>query len=317
MDIVGIGYPVMDCLVRMNRLPKTDGASDLLESSWQGGGMIATGLVAAAVLGAQCGMLGVVGGDGYGQFCLEDLQRNGVDTSRLAVDQKESTFLTFVLSETEKGGRSFVGKPGTHRKLRPDELDESYIGGAEYLFLSSMDEIDVAACRIARKHGVRVFVDADVYDEAILRHLDLIDALVASEDFYKGRFQDESYEANCRTLQRCGPEIVVVTLGARGMRGVYRDEYLALNAFKVAVRDTTGAGDVFHGAFLYGMLQGWPGERVARFASAVSAIKCTRLGGRAGIPDTKTAERFCETGEIDYAEINKRVLMYQNGRMRA
>ena len=76
------------------------------------------------------------------------------------------------------------------------------------------------------------------------------------------------------------------------------------------VVDTVGAGDVFHGAFVAGLLQGWSVKDICRFASAVSAIKITRQGGRAGIPDMKTVQHFLETGEIDYKEIDERVKFY-------
>ena len=93
--------------------------------------------------------------------------------------------------------------------------------------------------------------------------------------------------------------------------GVYGDKFFKIPAFKVDVVDTTGAGDVFHGAFIYGLLQGWDIEYTAKFSSAVSAIKCTRLGGRAGIPNLATVERFLEDGTIDYADIDNRVDFYR------
>ena len=75
--------------------------------------------------------------------------------------------------------------------------------------------------------------------------------------------------------------------------------------------DTTGAGDVYHGAFIYGLLQGWDAQKTARFSNAVSAIKCTRMGGRAAIPTFETVTKFLETGVIDYEEIDKRVARYR------
>lgn len=82
------------------------------------------------------------------------------------------------------------------------------------------------------------------------------------------------------------------------------------NGYAVSVVDTTGAGDVFHGAFIYGLLQGWTAKRCARWSSAVSAIKVTRLGGRAGIPDAAMTEKFLETGEIDGGPLDARARWY-------
>ena len=94
---------------------------------------------------------------------------------------------------------------------------------------------------------------------------------------------------------------------------MYGENSFELPAFKVNVVDTTGAGDVFHGAFDYAYLQGWDVKKCARFASGASAIKCTRPGGRAGIPDLLTLTRFLEEGVIDYTEIDERVRHYKQG----
>ena len=110
-----------------------------------------------------------------------------------------------------------------------------------------------------------------------------------------------------------GPKIVIFTFGADGCKGVYGDKYFEMPAFKVNVVDTTGAGDVFHGAFDAFYLMGYDVEECARMATGVSAIKCTCPGGRSGIPTIDVLTKYLETGEIDYAEINERVKHYENG----
>ena len=95
--------------------------------------------------------------------------------------------------------------------------------------------------------------------------------------------------------------------------GLSAEGYFELPAYQVEVVDTVGAGDVYHGAFLAGLLQGWTVEKTAQFSSAVSAIKCTRIGGRAAIPDMETVKDFMETGEINYTEIDRRVEFYKRG----
>jgi sulfofructose kinase len=114
--------------------------------------------------------------------------------------------------------------------------------------------------------------------------LPLVDVLIASERFppaYTG--QEDPVQAGRSLLER-GPEIVVVTLGAEGCLCLWEDQAIYVPGFQVDVVDTTGAGDAFHGAFLYGLLQGWELECTVVFANAVAAINCTRLSGRAGLP---------------------------------
>jgi len=224
------------------------------------------------------------------------------------------TNFTIVLSESEKKSRSFISKDGNRRALRSDELDEAFIAQAKYILVTEMDENTVAACKIARKNGVKVVVDADIYECRTIEHIELIDIFIASEFFYQDMYKKGTYQENCAEICRMGPEISIITLGARGCVGFFRGEYLELPAFTdIHVVDTTGAGDVFHGAFIYGLLQNWDGHRIAKFASAVSAIKCTRLGGRAGIPDVLTVERFINTGVIDENNLEKRSQMYRRG----
>ena len=134
----------------------------------------------------------------------------------------------------------------------------------------------------------------------------MIDVFICSEFFFEGMFgaerSDEALEKGLRELCGRGCEIAVVTLGAKGCAGVSKDGLFRLPAFTgIHVADSTGAGDTFHGAFIYGLLQGWSAEKTARFSSAVSAIKCTVPGGRAGIPDLETVMHFLETGEINTA----------------
>lgn len=95
-------------------------------------------------------------------------------------------------------------------------------------------------------------------------------------------------------LARLGPSCVGLTLGPGGSVLRYHDEIVHVPGFPVPVVDTTGAGDVFHGAFLYGFLQGWEAGDILRFANAVSALKCTCLGGLTGIPRLADVIRFLD-----------------------
>ena len=315
VDIVGIGYPVMDCLLSIPRIPAPNSGVGLLEQSWQGGGMIATGLATASTLGASAGIYGIAGDDQYGHFCRRDLASNGVDTSHLLTDSNKSTFISFVLCAKETKSRSFIGKQGSHRRLSADELDDEYILGAKYLFVTAMDEASVAACKLAKANKIKTFIDANAYDDRTMSHLGLIDYLVGSEDFYMGALNQKPYNEGCRILSGAGPETVVITLGESGCVYLSGGVYKEAPSYNVEVIDTCGAGDVYHGAFLYALTKNWDIDRTVSFSSAVAAISCTRLGGRAGIPTAAVAERFMETGEIDYSQIDKRVEMYRKGVM--
>lgn len=312
IEVVGIGTPVMDLLIHTQKVPSAEGLNLLEECSWQGGGKVTSALAALGRLGVETGIVGVIGGDWYGKFQLEDFKRHHVDTSRLAVDPGGETPFCICLSDRETRNRSFIGRRSILRDLTMEDLDRDYITQGRYIHLSHMDPVVRQAAVWAREKGIGVVFDADHYREEIAGNYDAIDVFIASEYYYRAVFRDDDYERNCRTIQEKGPGIVVFTFGERGCLGVYGDSFFKQPAFEVPVMDTTGAGDVFHGAFIYGLLQGWSIEETARFSGAVSAIKCTRVGGRAGIPDRAAVERFLKDGTIDYTDIDRRVAFYRN-----
>ena len=312
-DVVGIDMPCLDFAVNVDHFPEPNGGERIRELSWQGGGKVATGLVAAARLGAKCAVLGAVGSDGYGRFSEKDFIRHGIDTSGLLTREGSSTSLSVVLSNRETMGRAIIYNLGTAEKMTKDELPLEAVKNARYLHLAMLDDVAVEAAKAAREAGVKVFLDADSYSDELGDFIPMVDVFVASEFVYDAMFEDRDYEANCRSVMERGPEIVVFTFGEKGCVGLSAEGYFELPAYRVAVVDTVGAGDVYHGAFLAGLLQGWTVEKTAQFSSAVSAIKCTRIGGRAAIADMETVKHFMETGEINYTEIDRRVEFYKRG----
>lgn len=310
-QIAGYDMPCVDLAVNVDVFPKPNGGTGIRALSWQGGGKVATGMAAAARLGADCAMLGAVGGDDYGKFCLADFLRHGIDISGMRVRENETTSLSVVLSDRETGGRSILYKKGGAENLAVEELDDDILSDCEWFFISHITAASLEAAGRAKRAGAKVLIDADSYSSGLMDHIGLIDALVASEFFHDAVFRDKNYEENCKKLASMGPSIAVVTLGAKGCVG-YSGEtgFFSLPAYEVDVQDTVGAGDVFHGAYLMGLLRGYDALEAARLATAVSCIKCTRIGGRAGIPDLKTAEVFLRTGKIDYREIDERVDFY-------
>ena len=120
----------------------------------------------------------------------------------------------------------------------------------------------------------------------------LTDILIVAERYGREITGREDVAEILEELTRLGPPCVGVTSGERGSALRYHGEIIHVPAFPVKVVDTTGAGDVFHGAFLYGVLRGWEARHILLFANAVSALKCTRLGGRTGIPRVKEVLDF-------------------------
>ncbi|MCI5529876.1 MAG: PfkB family carbohydrate kinase [Blautia sp.] len=317
-DVIGIGDPYQDLLVEVDRLPEHNQKIRMHEWCFQGGGNVPTAMAMAGTLGLKVGVVSIVGDDMLGNTAEADYKFNHVDTSHLIkVKGKRSNF-SVCISERANVGKEFICKAGNFPPLGVKDLDEDYIRSARMIHIGEFTEAILTAARWIHEEGGKVSIDAAYYRPDIYENYEHIDIFIGSEDYYRELCKDKGftpsdYRTAMEYVKAQGPEIVVFTFGPDGCKGVYEDRYFEVPAFKVDVVDSTGAGDVFHGAFVYAYLQGWNPEKSARFCSGASAIKCTRLGGRAGIPTLPVLERFLETGEIDYTEIDERVNFYCAG----
>lgn len=183
-----------------------------------------------------------------------------------------------------------------------------------YFYMANLDSVTKKAAQMAKQKGSKIFMDADSYTDELLDAISWIDIFIGSEFVYEKMLEaGKSVKENCEYLYNKGPEIVIFTFGEKGCAGISKEGFFEIPAFDVDVKDTVGAGDVFHGAFLAAIVKGLSPKDAARFASGVAAIKCTRIGGRAGIPNWEVTDNFLETGEIDYREIDERVKKYGRG----
>lgn len=313
MDVVACGIAVMDMILRIDGRLGANQACDVREMSWQYGGKVSTGIVAAARLSERpCAMMGTVGGD-IGRFIKRDFERYNIDVSRLFEVDGGQSALCLVMTVTSDQSRNFYTKRQTIEPIQPQQVDESLIAQAKYLLLSDPRPYSIHAARLARKHRVKVVYDADkYYDTGMEEIMREVDYLIPSEYCYQTMFKKGSVEENLGRLRAMAAKdpTVIVTFGERGLCGLDDKGFFSLPAYRVDVVDTTGAGDVFHGAFIAGLLRDMDTRQAARYASAAAAIKCTRIGGRAGIPTHANVQEFMKTGEIDYTDIDANVAYY-------
>ena len=319
-DIFGLDMPCMDLNVNLEEIPAPNGGCLVNKMTWQGGGKVSSGMVAAARLGASCAIAGAVGDDIYGRFCYDDFVRHGIVADSMLLRENATTGLSVVLSDKKTNSRRILYRRGTAKALEPEELHWEPLKQARYLFIAETSSALVRqAIQLAKEHRVKIFIDADSYTDSLPEAIPDIDIFIGSEFVFDRLFPgqkeqgDTTLEAACRKLFSQGPQIVVFTFGEKGCIGYSKEGFFSLPAFSVQAEDTVGAGDVFHGAFLAALLQGRDVPGCATYASAASAIKCTRIGGRAGIPNRQVLEHYLKTGQIDYTEIDKRVEYYTRG----
>ncbi len=292
-DCIGFGICAVDFLCLVPKYPGLDEKTEALEFSMQGGGPVATALTTLARLGRQTSFISRVGDDDNGKFLVNEFTRVGVNISGLIVDPEIPTQQAFIWIDASTGKRSIVLNSSRYRPIAAWELKLDHVRSARYLLIDGRDtEATFAMIHWAKAHGTKIVLDAGSQREGMEEILALVDYPVVSERFCHQYFRSNDYRWVVQQLLQRGATAAVVTCGSRGCFGGDESGNWYQPAFPVKVKDTTGAGDVFHGAFIFGLLEGWELKIILKFASAVAALKCTQLGGRSGIPDLQTVNHF-------------------------
>lgn len=281
--VSGLGQCSLDYIASVDGFPEENDKKEALDMTIQGGGPVATALVSLARLGVRTSFQGVVSDDRAGVEIAEGLESEGVDTSGLKVAEGGRSQTAFIIVNRSNASRTILWQRPTAGRLSPEDVDTRAITGSSFLLLDGlMMEASIRAAEAARGAGVPVMLDAGSVREGTLELAQLCDYVVASEKF--SRTLESSPRDSLRRLTELGVKTSTVTLGERGSVTSTGDRVFSTPAPGVDAVDTTGAGDVFHGGYIYGLLQGWDLEKTVRFASAFAALKCTRPGGRTGIP---------------------------------
>ena len=301
-DVVGLGCACLDFLGIVPHLPDQDDQVWMSDSTQQGGGMVSTALVTLSRLGVSTAFTGKVGDDMAGRVVKEELDQFGVDSAHLIMEPGASTPVSMILVDESTGQRTIMAG-GSAVDMSTLEVPAEMIASARVLHLDNTNrQAALAAARIARDSDVPVVLDADTVSppDDLGELLGMTDYLIASRVFSDEWTGMTDPTEAAKALARYGSSVTVVTLGEEGSYTLAGDRTFHTPAFPVEVVDTTGAGDVYHGAFIFGLLKEWRPEKTAEFASAVAALSCTRLGGRAGIPDLQSALDFLRDRDAEH-----------------
>ena len=300
IDAIGLGLCTVDMLFVVDRQPTFDTTMRASQYLRQGGGPVPTSLVALARLGASTSYVGKVGDDPDGDFIRAELEKEGVDTSSFVVVPGALTRVALVLVEEASGERGFTTRPETCADLDPAEFDRETIANARILHLDDADPACMQAARWAREAGNTVVYDGTWLHEDLDEFLPLVDMPIVSEPMVRRWMPDATPQQVVDRLHGYGAKIAVYTLGERGTIVRWREGTFTYPAFPVEAVDTTGAGDAFHGAFIYGLLQHWSVSDIIRYASAVAALNCRQLGGRSGLPKLSATEDFIAANRANW-----------------
>jgi sulfofructose kinase len=274
----------MDTICVMPAFPRPNTKTHLRDVRVEPGGQVATALTTCSRLGLKARYIGSVGGDSWGKAQLASLREENLEL-HVRIVAGATSQVAVILLEEDIRERTILWRRDPALQYPADELRQDLITTARVLHLDGCDrEAALQAAKWARDAGIPVVIDIDeIYDDSTHELLRYVDYLIASSDF-----ADDPREL----ADRYGCSVVGITRGAEGAVFLDRGRLIESRAFPVPVADTTGAGDVFHGGFIYGLLQQWALEDVIRFAHAAAAMKCVHVGARRGIPTLKQVQEF-------------------------
>ena len=292
-DVVGLGYTATDYLAVVPRLPELDTKLEAGCLSIQGGGPVATALVTVRRLGLRPLYIGKVGDDDFGRFMLGELGKEGVDVTSVVCEKGSASQFAFIMVDATHGHRTIVWTRGTVSRLKRGEADLGALDCCRCLMLDDLEtEAGIEAATRARGLGIPVVLDAGSVRQGMEELVPLCDYVVGSSQFGRQYAGSDDPLSAARLVHEKTGRVAVVTAGERGSFCASPQGSFEQKGFEVRAVDTTGAGDVFHGAFAVGILKGWDLPRVLEFSNAVAAMKCTKLGGRPGIPTFDEALGF-------------------------
>lgn len=289
--VIGLGQCSLDIIGQTGSYPELDQKIELHSLLLQGGGPVATALVTLARLGVPVAMVGAVGDDEFGRQIRDGLVKEKVDCTYLGQPSGSSSQVAFIAVDPE-GHRNIFWHRGTARPAVPESFQSLLSDSVRILHLDGLHlEQAVAAAGMARNLKVVTVLDAGTRRPGMERLLPLIDHLVVSEKFASQTIHRHDPEAALKQLAAYGAEAVTITLGEAGSLSLNAEGQLfRQSAFTVDAVDTTGCGDVFHGGYIYGLLQDWLLPQTIRFAAACAALKTRALGGRTAIPTLQEVE---------------------------
>jgi len=293
-DVIGMGCCCWDFLGLVPHYPALDEKVGMSELVQQGGGQAGTAIAAVARLGGRAAIVGRIGDDEFGRHIRQAFVAEGVDVTWLVTVPGATSQFAFIAVEPSSGKRTIFYIHGSKGKFQPSELDRDWLLSCRCLLVDGHHNVAaVTVARWAREAGLPLVLDLERPQPEDRELLSLASHPVVPEGFALRFTGADSASAAARQLLALGAEAVVVTMGARGCVAASHAGIISQPAFAIdPVVDTTGAGDVFHGAFAYGIALGYDLADNLRFASAVAALKCRQLGGRAGIPTMEETRRF-------------------------
>ena len=312
VDLVGVGLNATDTVIPLSNYPVRGSKVEYHTVNVLPGGQVASTVVACQQWGMRTRYVGKLGDDAAATLHRKAFALAGVETQIITVSGGASPQSLILVDGG--GERTVLCRRDERLVLQPDDLNREWIVNARALHV---DGYDTAAATVAsgwaREAGIPVIADLDELYPGVEELLENVDYLIASRDFPCRLMAEADLEKALQKMQRrYGCLLAAATLGEEGVLAWDGKQFHHTSAYCVPVVDTTGAGDIFHAGFIYGLLEGWPLERQLDFGCAAAALNCMSVGARGGIQTVETIEKLMGTGSrhpaAHYVSTSDRVL---------
>lgn len=302
VDLVGVGLNATDTVIHVSAYPARGSKTEYESESLKPGGQVATTVVACQAWGLSTRYVGKLGNDEAAALHAREFQRTGVEAQLVYAEDAPSA-RSLILVDTS-GERTVLCRRDPRIALQPKELKRAWVESAGVLHVDGFDTAAATqAAKWAREAGVRVVADLDETYPGVDALIENIDYLIVSRDFPQRLTGEADLRAALRLIaERYGCSLTAATLGPDGVLAWDGTDFHFAAAYEVPVVDTTGAGDVFHAGFIYGLAQGWSLARQLDFSCAAAAINCMSEGARGGIRTVNEIEALMATAPRYKAE---------------
>ena len=279
VDLVGVGLNATDTVISLPEYPARGSKVEYSHATLHPGGQVASTVVACQRWGLATRYVGKLGDDAAATLHREAFSQAGVETRLITVSGGASPQSLILVDGG--GERTVFCRRDDRLILQPQELSREWIVNARALHVDGHDTAAaVQAARWAREAGVPVIADLDDLYAGVEDLISIVDYLIVSRDFPCRLMSESDIGAALRGIQRrYGCQLAAATLGEEGVLAWDGAHLSYAAAFTVPVIDTTGAGDIFHAGFIYGLLQGWPLQTPARICVRRCRSELYRCGG--------------------------------------
>jgi sulfofructose kinase len=311
VDVVGVGINATDTIIRLPWFPALDSKVEIISSKMMPGGQVASAIVACRRWGLSVRYVGKIGEDAAAQLQIDEMESEGVEARWITAPGCDSQS-AYILVDESSGERTVLWKRDSRIALRSRDLKREWIWDAGILLIDGHDtEASATAAGWAKQEGLEVVGDFDNRYPGVEAVLESTDFPVTSKDFPERLTGEKDLLKSLPAIfRRFKCRLMAATLGRLGVLAWDGVRFLLCPGFQVDAVDTTGAGDIFHGAFVHGLARKKAIEEILEFACAAAALNCMAAGARgniASLADIEKLRRAGQRSEIAYlaAELNE------------